>query len=152
MDAFDKAELKNRPAATAVFAELIKHNPKFKGWQLKETTIEDKDRYDFWLEKDNRKILIEHKHRAYRYDAFPDWQIAGSKVNNLREKCNSSSDIVGVYYINTFPDDHTAIWNLMKDIGEWRWSKPHRSKTVVKSNLCKTYDLFLKLEDAAYVK
>lgn len=31
MDAFDKAELKNRPAATAVFAELIKHNPRFKG-------------------------------------------------------------------------------------------------------------------------
>lgn len=152
MDPFDKAELKNRPAATAVFAELIKHNPRFKGWQLKETNVEDKDRYDFWLEKDNRKILIEHKHRAYRYDAFPDWQIAGSKVNNLREICNASSDIVGVYYINTFPDDHTAIWNLIKDIGEWRWSKPHRSKTVVNSNLCQTYDLFLKLEDAVYVK
>jgi hypothetical protein len=30
MDAFSKAEYNNRPAATAVFAELIKNNPKFK--------------------------------------------------------------------------------------------------------------------------
>ena len=31
MDAFDKAEYNNRPAATAVFAELIKTDPRFKG-------------------------------------------------------------------------------------------------------------------------
>jgi hypothetical protein len=31
MDLFDKAEYNNRPAATAVFAELIENNPRFKG-------------------------------------------------------------------------------------------------------------------------
>ena len=151
MDAFDKAEYNNRPAATAVFAELIKTDPRFKGWQLKETNVEDKDRYDFWLEKDDKKIIIEHKHRAYRMDVFPDWQIAGSKVNHLRDLCKNTPDIVGVYYINTFPDNHTAIWNLMKPIGEWRWSRPHRLKTVMNSNWCQTYDLFLTLDEAEYV-
>jgi hypothetical protein len=135
-----------------VFAELIKNNPKFKDWQLKETNVEDKDNYDFWLEKSGKKILIEHKARAYRFDAFPDWQIAGNKVNTLRDKCTSSPEIVGVYYINTFPDGHSAIWNLMKNIGQWRWSRPHKEKTVVNSNWCKTYDLFLTLNEAEYVE
>lgn len=151
MDIYINAEQVNRPAAVAVFNDLIQNDPRFQGWQFKETNAEDKDRYDFWLEKDDKKIIIEHKARAYRYDAFPDWQIAGSKVNYLRETCKETPDIVGVYYINTFPEGHTAIWNLMKDKGEWRWSRPHRLKTVAKSNWCQTYDLFLTLDEAEYV-
>jgi hypothetical protein len=147
-DRFDEAEYSNRPAAVKVLKKLCKYHPQFEGWSLKETRIEDKVRYDFWLEKDGKKILIEHKARNYEKRRFSDWQLNGNKYDNLRSLIKD--DVVGVFYINTFLDG-CAIWNLKKDIGERRWSM-HNLKTVVESDLVVEYDMFFKLEDALYIE
>ena len=149
MDNFTKAENQNRPAAVNLLNRLISDHPSFKGWQLKETKPEDKTRYDFWLEKDNKKILIEHKARNYPKTAFKDWMISGKKVEALRNLIKD--DVIGVFYVNTFLDG-SAIWNLNKDIGTWRLSRPHTITTVEESPLTQTYDLFLKLEEAGYTE
>lgn len=155
MNEFDKAEYTNRPAAVKVLKKLCECHPTFKGWELKEAVVEEKTNYDFWLEKDGRKILIEHKARNYRKDSFPDWQLSGRKVELLVDRYKEDPEIVGLFYINTFLDG-CAIWNLKRAIkgefGRRDWSKPHYAKTVVDSPLCVTYDWFLKLEDAAYVE
>lgn len=150
MDKFNAAEWANRPACVNLLDKLIKGHPRFKGWELKETRPEDKTRYDFWLEKDGKKILIEHKARNYSKSAFNDWQVDGNKVSALRGLVKG--DVVGVFYVNTFLDG-AAIWNLNKlNIGTWRLSRPHYLKTVVESELTQTYDLFLRLDEAGYVE
>lgn len=149
MDNFTKAEIQNRPAAVKVFKKLCKHHPNFIGWEFKETKSEDKDRYDFWLEKDGQKILIEHKARNYEKRRFRDWQLDGKKYDTLIGMI--SGDIVGVFYINTFLDG-CAIWNIKRKIGERRWSNIHYQKTVEDSDLIQTYDMFYKLEEASYVE
>ena len=149
MDAFTKAEINNRPAAVKVLNKLCKHHPTFNGWELKETKATDKDRYDFWLEKNGKKILIEHKARNYEKRTFKDWQLDGRKYDALIGMI--SGDVVGVFYINTFLDG-CAIWNIKKKIGERRLSAPHCAKTVVDSDLTQTYDIYYTLEEAAYVE
>lgn len=46
-DNFDKAEITNRPAAVKVLKKLCLSHPRFDGWELKETNVTNKDRYDF---------------------------------------------------------------------------------------------------------
>ena len=149
MDNFTKAEINNRPAAVKILKKLCAYHPQFDGWQLKETRPEDKTRYDYWLEKNGKKILIEHKARNYEKRRFNDWQLDGNKYDALLGLI--SGDVVGVFYINTFLDG-CAIWNIKKKIGERRWSKPHYEKTVVDSDLTYTYDMFYKLEEASYIE
>lgn len=149
-DNFDKAEIKNRPAAVKVLKKLCASHPNFDGWELKETNVTSKDRYDFWLEKDGKKILVEHKARTYNKNRFRDWQLDGNKYDHLIGLIGSN-DVVGVFYINTFLDG-CAIWNIKKKIGERRWSAPHYEKTVVASDLTYTYDMYYRLEDAAYIE
>lgn len=150
MDSFDNAEYTNRPAAYKVLKKLCLNHPNFEGWELKETKITNKDSYDFWLEKDGKKILVEHKARSYRKNSLPDWQLDGKKYDTLIGLIGNNN-VVGVFYINTFPDG-CAIWNIKKKIGERRWSAPHKEKTVVESDLTYTYDMFYRLEDAAYIE
>lgn len=149
MDNFTKAEINNRPAAVKILKKLCAYHPNFDGWQLKETDPEDKTRYDYWLERNGKKILIEHKARNYSKNRFNDWQLDGNKYDALLGLI--SGDVVGVFYINTFLDG-CAIWNIKKKIGERRWSKPHYEKTVVDSDLTYTYDMFYKLEEASYIE
>lgn len=149
MDNFTKAEINNRPAAVKILKKLCNYHPQFDGWQLKETDPEDKTRYDYWLERNGKKILIEHKARNYSKNRFNDWQLDGNKYDALLGLI--SGDVVGVFYINTFLDG-CAIWNIKKKIGERRWSKPHYEKTVVDSDLTYTYDMFYKLEEASYIE
>lgn len=67
-DLFTQAEIKNRPAAIKAISKILK-----KGYTLIATKPEDKTRFDFYvLTPDNKKIFIEHKHRAYYSTAFPD--------------------------------------------------------------------------------
>ena len=150
MDKFTKAEITNRPAAVKILKKLCGYHPNFTGWEFKETNASDKDRYDFWLEKDGKKILIEHKARTYSKNRFDDWQFDGNKYDTLIGLIGSN-DIVGVFYINTFPDG-CAIWNIKKKIGERRWSAAHKEKTVVESDLTNTYDMFYKLSEASYLE
>ena len=147
IDNFTKAELQNRPAGVEVLSKLCKYHPNFEGWELKETKSEDKTRYDFWLEKDGKKILVEHKARNYSKNRFSDWQLDGKKYDYLIDAIKD--DVIGAFYINTFLDGW-AIWNIKKKIGERRWSQPHYEKTVVESNLTYTYDMFYKLSDASF--
>lgn len=149
MDNFTKAEINNRPAAVKILKKLCVYHPQFDGWQLKETDPEDKTRYDYWLERNGKKILIEHKARNYSKNRFNDWQLDGNKYDALLGMI--SGDVVGVFYINTFLDG-CAIWNIKKKIGERRWSRPHYEKTVVDSDLTYTYDMFYKLEEASYIE
>ena len=148
MDAFDKAEIKNRPAAVKVLKKLCKYHPNFIGWELKETRSQDKTRYDFWLEKDGQKILVEHKARTYSKDTFPDWQLNGKKYDALISMIKD--DVLGVFYINTFPDG-CAIWNIKKPIGERRWHM-HTKNTVLNSDYVTEYDMFYKLSEASYIE
>jgi hypothetical protein len=149
MDKFTKAEITNRPAAVKILKKLCGYHPNFTGWEFKETNASDKDRYDFWLEKDGKKILIEHKARTYSKNRFDDWQFDGDKYDHLISQIKD--DVIGVFYINTFPDG-CAIWNIKKKIGERRWSKPHYEKTVIASDLTQTYDIFYKLSEASYLE
>lgn len=149
IDNFTKAEIQNRPAAVKVLKKLCKYHPSFNGWELKETKSEDKTRYDFWLEKDGQKILVEHKSRNYSKNRFNDWQLDGKKYDYLTGAIKD--DVIGAFYINTFLDG-CAIWNIKKKIGERRWSKPHYEKTVVESDLTYTYDMYYTLSDALYVE
>lgn len=150
MDKYNQAEYDNRPAAAKIFRKLCGYHPRFTGWEFKETKVENKDTYDFWLEKDGKKILIEHKARTYSKNRFDDWQLDGKKYDNLIGLIGSN-DVVGVFYINTFPDG-CAVWNIKKKIGERRWSAAHKEKTVVESDLTYTYDMFYRLEDASYIE
>lgn len=146
MDAYDRAETSNRPMAVNAIREEISRNPKWEGWQLYETPVTAKTRFDLWLQKGDSIILIEHKHRFYASYAFPEWQLNGRKVNALRGMVNGN--VKAVWYCNTFTDGKFAIWNVTKEIGQWRWSKPHNRKTVEKSEMVKEYDLFLKISEA----
>lgn len=148
MDAYNSAEYDNRPAAVKILKKLCKYHPNFEGWEFKETKVEDKDRYDFWLEKDGKKILVEHKARSYSKNTFPDWQLNGNKYDALIGMIGG--DVAGVFYINTFPDG-CAIWNIKKPIGERRWHI-HTEKTVVESELTCEYDMFYKLSEASYLE
>ena len=130
-----------------VLNNLIENHPRFNGWSLVETKPEAKTRYDFYLQKGEKIILVEYKHRNYNSNAFKDWQVDGNKVTALRGFIQDN--IKGVFYLNTFNDDKYALWNLGKDIGEWRLSAAHYAKTVVESELTQTYDLFLSLSDAS---
>lgn len=149
MTAFDQAEYNNRPAAVKILKKLCKYHPNFQGWELKETNVTNKDRYDFWLEKDGKKILVEHKARNYEKRRFKDWQLDGNKYDALIGMIEG--DTIGAFYINTFLDG-CAIWNIKKKIGERRWSKAHYEKTVVESDLTQTYDMFYTLEEASYIE
>ena len=149
MDNFTEAEINNRPAAVKILTKLCKYDLRFEGWELKITDASDKTRFDFWLEKDGKKILIEHKARNYEKRRFKDWQLDGNKYDYLISAIKD--DVIGAFYINTFLDG-CAIWNIKKPIGERRWSNPHYEKTVVDSDLTYTYDMYYTLSDASYIE
>lgn len=144
MDNFTKAEIQNRPFAIQALNNIFEST----GWTITEPAAELKTRYDFVATKGDKKILIEAKHRGYRYGAFPDYMIDGKKVTALRDIKSQDPSVIGIYYINTFPEGHYAVWNISKDVGTWKLSKPHKEKTVVTSRLVQTYDLFLRLDEA----
>lgn len=144
MDAFDKAEIANRPKAIEVLEKCLKNS----GWVIKEPDPTLKTHYDFLLEKDGKKVLVEHKDRGYASTRPWKWQVDGNKVIALLKEVKECKDVIGAYYINTFTDGKWAIWDLTKRIGEWRESAPHYKKSVVRSELVTTYDLFLDINEA----
>lgn len=126
MDNFNQSEKANRPYAIKVLK------------QFGQVTEKDfKSRWDFEV----NGILVEHKHRSYKMNQFKDWMIDGSKVQYLRSLNKP------IWYINTFLDGY-AIWDLSKDIGTWKLSKPHRRFTCQDSEIIQTYDLYLTLNES----
>ncbi len=126
MDYFNLAEKANRPFAIKVLSQF---------GQVKEMGY--KDRWDFEV----NGILVEHKHRAYKMSQFKDWMLDGNKAKYLKSLNKP------VWYINTFLDGY-VIWELDKDIGTWKLSKPHKRYTCQDSQLVQTTDLYLTLNEA----
>lgn len=147
MDVFDKAEQQNRPAALIALESLISG----KDWTIIEPTPDKKTHYDFILEKNGKKVLVECKARCYDITAFADWQLDGAKIEYLVKEKLKDPSVIGLYYLNTFKNGAYAVWNLCKKQGEWRKSKPHYRKAVLKDEIVETYDLFLKLDTANVV-